>query len=58
MDVKKTAEFCGKFRCESDISVQDDLVGDAIMWYHVTGVEERYSFRVNGFGAGKEYRGF
>jgi hypothetical protein len=49
MDVKKTAKFCSEFRCEMDISVQDDFAGDAIMWYHMTGIEKGDSFRVNGF---------
>ena len=35
MDIQKMAEFCGKFGCEVDISVQDNLVGDAIVRDHV-----------------------
>ena len=49
MDVKETAKFCGEFVCEADISVQDDFVGDAIVWHHVIGIEEGYSFRIDSF---------
>ena len=35
MDIKKTAEFCGEFGCEADISVRNDFAGNAVVWNHV-----------------------
>ena len=39
MDVKKAAKFCGKFRCKTDISVQNDFVGNAVVGDHMGGIE-------------------
>ena len=39
MDIKKAAEFCGKFRCEADVSVRNDFAGDAVVRNHVGGIE-------------------
>ena len=58
MDIEKATEFCGKFGCEADISVRNDFAGNAVMWDHVSGVEQCHSFRVDALGAGEEYRGF
>jgi hypothetical protein len=48
MDVKEMVEFCGEFGRKLDISVRYDFAGNAIVWYHVTGIEEGDSFRING----------
>ena len=58
MDVEKAAEFCGEFGCEADISVQNDFAGNAVMWDHVSGIEQCHSFRIDALGTGEEYRGF
>ena len=39
MDIEKAAEFCGKFGCETDISVRNDFAGDAVVRNHVSGIE-------------------
>ena len=39
MDIEKAAEFRGKFRCEADIPVRNDLVGNAVVRDHVSGIE-------------------
>ena len=58
MDIEKAAKFCCKFGCKADISVQNDFAGNAVVWDHVSGVEQCYSFRVDALGTGEEYRGF
>ena len=58
MDIKKAAEFCGEFGCEADVSVRNDFAGNAVVWDHVSGVEQCHSFRVDALGTGEEYRGF
>ena len=55
MDVEKAAEFCGKFGREADISVRNNFAGNAVVWDHVGGVEQCYSFRVDALRTGKEY---
>ena len=55
MDIKKTAEFCGEFQCEADISVRNDFAGNAVVWDHVSGVEQCHSFRVDALGTGEKY---
>ena len=55
MDIEETTEFCGKFGCETDISVRNDFAGNAVMRDHVSGVEQRHSFRVNALRTGEEY---
>ena len=35
MNIEKTAEFGGEFRCEADISVRNDFAGNAVVWNHV-----------------------
>ena len=39
MNIKKTAEFCGEFGREADISVRNDFAGNAVMWDHVSSIE-------------------
>ena len=58
MDVKKAAKFCGKFGCEADVSVRNDFAGNAVVWDHVSGIEQCYSFGIDALGAGEKYRGF
>ena len=55
MDIEKTAEFCGEFRCEADISVRNDFAGNAVVWDHVSGVEQCHSFRIDALGTGEKY---
>ena len=55
MDVQKAAKICGKFRCEADITVRDDLAGNAVVWSHVGGIERGHSFRVDGLVTWEEY---
>ena len=55
MNIKKTAEFYGEFRCETDISVRNDFAGNAVVWDHVSGVEQCHSFRIDALGTGEEY---
>ena len=55
MDIKKAAEFCGKFGCKADISVRNNFAGNAVVRDHVSGVEECYSLRVDALRAGEEY---
>ena len=58
MDVEKAAKFGSEFGREADISVRNDFAGDAVVWDHVSGVEQCHSFRIDAFGTGEEYRGF
>ena len=44
MDIEKAAEFCGKLRRKTDISVRDDFAGNAVVRDHVSSVEQCYSF--------------
>ena len=55
MDVQKAAKFCGKFGCEADISVRNDCTGNAVMWDHVSGIKQCYSFGIDALRAGEEY---
>ena len=55
MDVEKSAEFCGKFRCEANILVRNDFAGNAVVWDHVGSVEQCYSFQVDALRTGEEY---
>ena len=55
MDIQKTAEICGKFRCETDISVRYDFAGNAIVRSHVGGIERGHSFRVYGLVTWEKY---
>ena len=49
------AKICGKFRCESDVSVRYNFPRDSIMWGHMSGIESGHSFRVNGLVTWEEY---
>jgi hypothetical protein len=44
MDIQKATEICGKFRYKVNILVQDDLVKNAIVWCHMSGIEGSHSF--------------
>ena len=55
MDIEKATEFCGEFGCEVDISVRNDFTGNAVMWDHVSGIEQCYSFGIDALRAGEEY---
>ena len=58
MDVQKAAEFCREFGCKTDILVRNDFAGNAVVWDHVSGIEQRYSFRVDALRAREEYQSF
>ena len=55
MDIEKATEFCSEFGCEADIPVRNDFAGNAVMRDHVSGVEQRHSFRVDALRTGEEY---
>ena len=55
MDIEKSTEFCSEFGCEADISVRNNFAGNAVMWDHVSGVEQCHSFRVDALRTGEEY---
>ena len=58
MDVQKVAKVCGKFRCEVDVSVRDDLAGNAIVRSHVGGIEHSHPFRIYGLVTWEKYGHF
>ena len=35
---QEVAEFCHKVTCEAGVAVQYDFLGQAIVWYHMTGI--------------------